>query len=401
MRKKIGKRIGPVPITLAVFALAAFLSVGLLLTLNGNVTQAQGLPGEANDGDATTAPCVVASADADSVTAVTIDGPGCTTSGDTIDVTFQNTSTDDDLILFVYATGGGEFASMQAAKSAIGDADNDLGAVGIDEHMLEIGTQTSIAGVNSPGAESITVDRSMAKGGEVYLFAYRANADGNFSRGVPVSFLTASAANKAPFQRTALLGSAEDAIGAVTTTLSSGDSLTPPADSGVTDSPSDLRALLTPSSSGVNYTVTILGPDDTITTDDTVVTAADITAANAKVIIQRIEGAVAQLEAVIGVEEAVNVTDDIKNSVTAAKVAIANAQAVVDAVDGNPQRFPNFDANIVVLVKFQNAAVEKIDDRTISKVDTTTVSSKGESRVTITVKDGNEVGLNGFRRPRH
>ena len=33
MRKKIGKRIGPVPITLvAVFALAAFLSVGLLVT---------------------------------------------------------------------------------------------------------------------------------------------------------------------------------------------------------------------------------------------------------------------------------------------------------------------------------------------------------------------------------
>ena len=32
MRKKIGKRIGPVPITLvAVFALAAFLSVGLLV----------------------------------------------------------------------------------------------------------------------------------------------------------------------------------------------------------------------------------------------------------------------------------------------------------------------------------------------------------------------------------
>ena len=33
MRKKIGKRIGPVPIALvAVFALAAFISAGLLLT---------------------------------------------------------------------------------------------------------------------------------------------------------------------------------------------------------------------------------------------------------------------------------------------------------------------------------------------------------------------------------
>ena len=38
MRTKIGKRIGPVPIALvAVFALAAFLSAGLLLTTNNGV----------------------------------------------------------------------------------------------------------------------------------------------------------------------------------------------------------------------------------------------------------------------------------------------------------------------------------------------------------------------------
>ena len=40
MRKKIGKRIGPVPIALvAVFALAAFLSAGLLLTALGHRQQ--------------------------------------------------------------------------------------------------------------------------------------------------------------------------------------------------------------------------------------------------------------------------------------------------------------------------------------------------------------------------
>ena len=45
MRKKIGKRIGPVPIALvAVLALAAFISAGLLLTVNGNVAQAQDVP---------------------------------------------------------------------------------------------------------------------------------------------------------------------------------------------------------------------------------------------------------------------------------------------------------------------------------------------------------------------
>ena len=39
MRKKIGKRIGPVPITLvAVFALAALISTGLLFAVNGAQT---------------------------------------------------------------------------------------------------------------------------------------------------------------------------------------------------------------------------------------------------------------------------------------------------------------------------------------------------------------------------
>ena len=54
MRKKIGKRIGPVPITLAAFALAAVLSVGLLFAMNGNVTQAQGIPAAPTDNAAST-----------------------------------------------------------------------------------------------------------------------------------------------------------------------------------------------------------------------------------------------------------------------------------------------------------------------------------------------------------
>ena len=47
MRTKIGKRIGPVPIALvAVLALAALISAGLLLATNNGVTQAQELPPE-------------------------------------------------------------------------------------------------------------------------------------------------------------------------------------------------------------------------------------------------------------------------------------------------------------------------------------------------------------------
>ena len=42
MRKKIGKRIGPVPIALvAVLALAAFISAGLWLVPNGQYVEAQ------------------------------------------------------------------------------------------------------------------------------------------------------------------------------------------------------------------------------------------------------------------------------------------------------------------------------------------------------------------------
>ena len=41
MRKKIGKRIGPVPIALvAVFALAAFISAGFWLAPNGQTVEA-------------------------------------------------------------------------------------------------------------------------------------------------------------------------------------------------------------------------------------------------------------------------------------------------------------------------------------------------------------------------
>ena len=182
----------------------------------------------------------------------TVDGPACTTSGDTIDVTFQNADAmedNGDLILFVYVTGGAEFASMQAAKSPIVDADTDLGAVGIDEHMLEIAKKTTVAGVVTPGAESITVDRSMAKSGEVYLFAYRdSNAGmegGTFSPGVPVSFLTDTSANKVDFRRRALLDAADTAITDVNRALTTGGSLGVPTDSSVADSLLNLSTLVT------------------------------------------------------------------------------------------------------------------------------------------------------------
>ena len=49
-----------------------------------------------------------------------------------------------------------------------------------------------------------------------------------------------------------------------------------------------------------------------------------------------------------------------------------------------------------MLVKFQDPAVEKVDDATFSKVTPGRVSASGVSIVTLGINDKNKVGLNGF-----
>ena len=78
-------------------------------------------------------------------------------------------------------------------------------------------------------------------------------------------------------------------------------------------------------------------------------------------------------------------------------MALARAEAVVEALDGlSPTIFPNESADLVVLVKFQDPAVEKVGTKTVSMVEAETVDTDGESTVTIQIMDKNEVGLNGF-----
>ena len=181
MRKKIA-----VPITLAVFALAAFLSVGLLLTVNGGVTQAQGLPdpddldtmqvvpddGECEviiHGDDTDNPTVLVGA----IEKALVSGGDCTASGDSVDVIFKNS---DDMAappvgtksIAVYVTGGEQFSSLQATTSD----GKSLGAQGMDEYLRTVKIQTVGFSGNEPGTETVTVSRDMAKNGEVYLFVY-------------------------------------------------------------------------------------------------------------------------------------------------------------------------------------------------------------------------------------
>ena len=86
------------------------------------------------------------------------------------------------------------------------------------------------------------------------------------------------------------------------------------------------------------------------------------------------------------------------------KLSIAQARAAIEAVDATlaavgdriPQSFPNYTADVAVLVKFQDPAVEKVDDATISEVTPGRVSASGVSIVTLDINDKNKVGLNGF-----
>ena len=182
MRTKNGKKIGPVPITLvAVFALVTVISAGLWLTANSGVTQAQGLPSD-NEDSASNRCAVAVAGDTDSVTngdqnnfGDTVMGGGCIVSGDSVDVMFRNYHAANDQFVAVYVSGGDDYSSVQAM-----DGDDEVGAKGLDEHLLTIGEAgTAIGGVSAPGSQSVTVSRDMAEDGEVYLFAYIAGDTAN------------------------------------------------------------------------------------------------------------------------------------------------------------------------------------------------------------------------------
>ena len=346
MRKKIGKRIGPVPITLAaVLALAAALSVGLLLTLNVNLTHAQGLPEGATPNPAPPATkCeVVVDGEPDN-NEQQVFGGGCSVSGDSADVVLKNTSMGDKTVV-VYVTGGDDFPGLQATDVNAMDEVKSLGADGIDEHILTVkGSTTGAGNVAVPGTETITVSRDMAKSGEVYLFVYLTENENakdfpDAAIGIPISLL-AKDADTLNEKQTEALGTAG------------------------TD-PDEMVDLVNVAVTAANADPPAVGENDPA---ELFPTAAPLPSINDGVEPpQTVDDAEANFDkAVLKIQEIKDAADYgnmartvLHAAVRKADVAIMRVQSAIDAIEGaDPSYFLNDDANISVKVSFREAAVE-------------------------------------------
>ena len=154
MRTKNIKRLWPVPMTLAVVALAAFLAFGLLAT--------SGLQ-------------PVAAVDADDCDGIASDNAAaveCDSMGDSVDVTFNGPTTGDAIGRWVYVTGGDDHDDV---KVGVDDDSDDINR-DLDEHALILEGGTDLLG-NTDSA-TIAVNRSQADSdGVVHLYVYAGNAD--------------------------------------------------------------------------------------------------------------------------------------------------------------------------------------------------------------------------------
>ena len=93
---------------------------------------------------------------------------------------------DDRQRIAVYITGGEDFSDVQATNYVMNpdglDSIVNLGKKGVDEEFLTIDeAEQGPGGISRPGSETITVNRSMAKDGKVYLFGYSASPTWGFT----------------------------------------------------------------------------------------------------------------------------------------------------------------------------------------------------------------------------
>ena len=184
MRMNYRKRLWPVLALLPVFALAAALALGL----SGHNTpdaQAQGvvvgttdvLPavGTNNAGDPLTdAPMTCKVESSITGAALTYKALQCIAPAgtDTFNVTFVNTGSAQDSPpadpvdnLIVYATGGTFNTELQAM-----DADGDpVGKKGVEKFQVNVPRRNAF---NTDGEQSIAINRSWAKDGDVYVIVY-------------------------------------------------------------------------------------------------------------------------------------------------------------------------------------------------------------------------------------
>ena len=190
MRMNYRKRLWPMLALLPVFALAAVaLSIGLPgLSPPPSAVEAQALP--------TGTAVVTAMGDECSFTILDSGGNGeflfgpataasqlqqggpCVTSGNSLTVKIINADLDSSISgavigpanMLVYVTGGTQYPSIQAGGAT------PYGKLGVNELQLSVPVRATSAftGQMENGEETITVTRSMAAAGDVYLLFYRA-----------------------------------------------------------------------------------------------------------------------------------------------------------------------------------------------------------------------------------
>ncbi len=197
MRTLKGKRLWPVLALAPVFALAAFLALGQLVSLEPPPVAAQGLPAT-TEAPTPADKCEVIVNGTGNADGKTVTGGGCTVSGDSVDVVFKNTATTppEGQEADIYVTGGTEFPRVWANSLPDADptdaatADTRIGKRGVDREYFRIPIQTTQAGSDVPGSAKVTVNRSQADDkGEVYLFVYKVyTAVGIPLTGNPVAF---------------------------------------------------------------------------------------------------------------------------------------------------------------------------------------------------------------------
>ena len=360
MRKKIGKRIGPVPIALvAVLALAAFISAGLWLAPSGGQTaEAQGFAdGDSAELETAGTKCTITVHDGDATFEGRVSGGGCIVSGESVDVIFENgegiaagntLTTDERQRIAVYTTGGSDFSTVQATDHVVVDDGEDnpldsivnLGKRGVDEDFLTIDEASSGPGdIPVPGSVTLTVTQSMSKDGKVYMFGYFAGDDWAFvdaAIGVPLSVFVDDDERGTERETVALAlagtaaSTTQTAIGTARTVASR---LTQTVDDAVvatfTDDPTALLDVAQP------------GTDDG-TNDEQA----------------RVNSARARIITIKGHPKYGSASTLLRDQVVAAELAIMQAQAAIDAIeDGDPRHFMNQEADFVVVVEFRDDAV--------------------------------------------
>lgn len=170
MRINNGKRFWPALALAPVLALAVFLTAGLFTAGPAPpAALAQGLPATPLDAaNIVTGECGVnANAAADG--SILKGGP-CVTSGDSLNVVFQNTGA-ASLNMVVYVTGGDGYPGVQARDISGAATTTAIGRRGVNQLFLPLPAQDAFL---NPGKRTVAVSRSLADDtGAVYLFAYK------------------------------------------------------------------------------------------------------------------------------------------------------------------------------------------------------------------------------------